>query len=80
MAFIPGYDHDIFVSYAHVDDQPFLDNPRGREQPVGWVATLVTLLSKLPAQKFGRAEAFSLWFDANNLRGNHTVTDEIALI
>jgi hypothetical protein len=78
MAFIPGYDHDIFVSYAHVDNVFFLDNARGREQPIGWVETLVTLLRKLLAQKFGRAEAFSLWFDANDLRGNHTLTDEIA--
>jgi hypothetical protein len=78
MAFVPGHDDDIFVSYPHVDDQPLLDDTKGREQPVGWVATFVTLLSKLLAQKFGRAEAFSVWFDANNLRGNHTVTDEIA--
>jgi hypothetical protein len=62
MAFIPGYDHDIFVSYAHVDNHFLLENPRGREQPIGWVATLVKLLSKLLAQKFGRADAFSLWF------------------
>jgi hypothetical protein len=78
MAFIPGYDHDIFVSYAHVDNTFFLDNLRGREQQIGWVATLVTLLRKLLAQKFGRAEVFSLWFDADNLRGNDTLTDEIA--
>jgi hypothetical protein len=78
MAFVPGYGDDIFVSYAHVDDHFLLDTPRGREQPMGWVATLVNLLCKLLAQKFGRADAFSLWFDANNLRGNHTVTDEIA--
>jgi hypothetical protein len=78
MAFIPGYDHDIFVSYAHVDDRPFFDNPGGREQPIGWVATLVTHLSNFLAQKFGRSEDFSLWFDTHDLRGDHTVTDEIA--
>ena len=39
-----AYDHDIFVSYAHVDDRPFFDSPRGREQPIGWVATLVMLI------------------------------------
>ena len=34
-AFVPGYQHDIFVSYAHVDDQtyPGVDTV--------WVATLI---------------------------------------
>jgi hypothetical protein len=73
MAFIPEYDHDIFVSYAHVDNDPF-----GREQPEGWVATLVRLLRKLLDQRFGRTDLCSVWFDTNNLRGNDTVTDEIA--
>jgi hypothetical protein len=73
MAFIPGYDHDIFVSYAHVDDACLLD-----DQPIGWVAKLVELLRKKLAQRFGRPEHFSLWFDTYDLRGNHTVTDEIA--
>jgi hypothetical protein len=78
MAFIPGYDHDIFVSYAHVDNAFFFDVPKGREQPSGWVSTLVDNLKKLLAQKFGRADACSLWFDLIDLRGNHTLTDEIA--
>ena len=73
MAFIPGYNHDIFVSYAHVDNDPF-----GREQPEGWVATLVRLLKKLLDQRFGRPDHCSVWFDTNNLRGNDTVTDEVA--
>jgi hypothetical protein len=37
-AFVPGYEHDIFVSYAHVDDLTF----PGVE--AGWVATLISAL------------------------------------
>ena len=35
MAFVPNYDHDIFVSYAHVDDAKF---PGMSES---WVTTFV---------------------------------------
>ena len=35
MPFVPGYRHDIFVSYAHVDDKPLL----GAKE--GWVTILV---------------------------------------
>jgi hypothetical protein len=77
MAFVPEYEHDLFVSYAHVDDRPFLDTP-GPERALGWVATLVRHLKNELAQKVGRDEDFAVWFDTNNLRGNHALTDEIA--
>lgn len=77
MAFIPGYDHDIFVSYAHVDDQSLIDMAAGQERATGWVSTFVRHLKNELAQKIGRADAVSLWFDSHNLRGNHTLTDEI---
>jgi hypothetical protein len=73
MAFVPGYDQDVFISYAHVDNQPFFD----AEESAGWVATFVRLLKNELAQKLGRAEDFTVWFDAINLRGNHSVTPEI---
>ena len=76
MAFVPEYEFDIFVSYAHVDDQPLIDAVG--ERPTGWVATLVRHLKTELAQKIGRAEAVSVWFDAHNLRGHHTLVDEIA--
>ena len=31
MSFIPGYDYDIFISYAHVDNEPFSG------QTTGWI-------------------------------------------
>ena len=65
----PG--HDVFISYAHVDNAPLF----GAEQ--GWVSTLVQDLRNLLAQKMGRAEAFSIWWDEIDLRGNDEVTPEI---
>ena len=75
MAFVPEYEHDIFVSYAHVDDQPFIDAATAN----GWVATLVRYLKNELAQKVGRADAVSVWLDAHNLRGHHPLNDEIAI-
>ena len=37
MAFVPGYNNDIFVSYAHVDNEPL----PGVEE--GWVSILIGL-------------------------------------
>lgn len=57
MAYIPGFEHDIFVSYAHVDNQP------APNVQTGWVSTLVNGLGTSLAQKIGRAEVFDLWRD-----------------
>jgi hypothetical protein len=35
MAYLSKYEHDIFVSYAHDDDQPT------KLSTVGWITTLV---------------------------------------
>ena len=78
MAFVPEYDHDIFISYAHVDDQPFIDGTTGLERSTGWISTLVRHLKNELAQKIGRADAVSVWFDSHNLRGHHSLFDEIA--
>lgn len=77
MGFVPGYEHDVFVSYAHVDDLPFVEMVTGQERSAGWVSTLVRHLKNELAQKIGRAEAVSVWFDSHNLRGNHSLIDEI---
>lgn len=57
MAFIPGYLHDIFISYAHIDDQPW---PGAKE---GWVSTLINFISTRLTERLGRKEMWSLWFD-----------------
>ena len=63
----PGY--DLFISYARVDDEPVFG--------AKWVSTLLQDLRYLLAQKMGRHDAFSIWWDETDLRGNHAVTPEI---
>lgn len=55
MAYVPGYDYDVFVSYAHHDDKP----DRGYE--TGWVTELVAGLRNQLAQDLG-SEAI-VWMD-----------------
>ena len=57
MAFVPSYEHDIFVSYAHVNDIP---DPNVKK---GWVTTLVEGLRSRLTQNLGREEKYSLWTD-----------------
>jgi hypothetical protein len=76
MAFVPGFEQDVFISYAHVDDEALLESTEP-DKSAGWVATFVRLLKNELAQKVGRAEGFTVWFDTINLRGNHSVTAEI---
>ena len=55
MAFVPNARHDVFVSYAHVDDAvlPGLDIDNG------WVTTLIESLMYRLDQMIGR-DAYSL--------------------
>jgi hypothetical protein len=71
-AYIPGFDHDVFVSYAHVDN---LTLPQGSEQP-GWVHTLVDNLKVLLAQKLGRQGLVRIWVD-RRLTGCEPFTPDI---
>jgi hypothetical protein len=65
-----AYDHDIFISYAHVDDEPL----PGAGQ--GWVTTFTTCVKTKLAQKLGRNDAYSLWMDYE-LRGGQPITPHI---
>jgi hypothetical protein len=71
MAYVPGYDFDLFVSYAHVDNEPI---DRSED---GWVDALIGILTIDLGTKLGRSEAFSIWVDAQHLRGNHEVSNHI---
>lgn len=70
MAYVANYEFDVFVSYAHVDNEPFL--PGGK----GWVTSLIDGLRKLMAVKLGRTDSFSLWMDYA-LRGSEPVTPQL---
>ena len=69
-SYVPNYKNDIFISYAHVDNEQF----PGAD--AGWVTTLVGALKKSLAQKLGRADGYSLWMDYQ-LRGNEPVNSDI---
>ena len=73
MAFVPGYEHDIFVSYASVDDQPL----HGTKE--GWVTALIKDLRVFLNQRLGSPEAYSLW-SAHQLPGHVQKTLEITNI
>jgi len=70
MSYVPGYAHDIFVSYAQVDDLT------DREGEDGWVTALIKKLKNRLAQLLGRQDNFSLWYD-HHLRHNVYLTPEI---
>jgi hypothetical protein len=70
MAFVPWCEHDVFVSYAHVDD----DLLPGTEH--GWVTTLVQCVRTRLAQILGRSDSYSLWMD-HELSGNVSVTQQL---
>ncbi len=61
---------DIFVSFAHVDDQPFAD------QEKGWITHFTTHLRNELSRKLGRKDNYSFWKDFR-LQGNDAVTPEI---
>lgn len=72
MAFVSGYEHDVFVSYAHVDNVPLIaQQPDSR-----WVSTLAYHLQALLSQKLGRGESLAVWKD-HGLRGNEPITPDI---
>jgi hypothetical protein len=65
MAYVSGYDHDVFVSYAHLDDQ-------GER---AWVSTLVRHLDTEIRQRLGTKD-LRIWID-HELDGNRPLTPEI---
>ncbi|WP_313951104.1 toll/interleukin-1 receptor domain-containing protein, partial [Accumulibacter sp.] len=72
MAFVPGCEHDIFVSYAHIDNEPL----SGAQQ--GWVSTFVRDVESVVRRKlFDRPRDFDLWVD-HELAGNRPFNADIA--
>ena len=57
MAYLDGFDHDIFISFAHVDNQD------------GWVSVFHQHLTMDLARLLGRPEKIKIWFDKDRLEG-----------
>jgi len=73
MSFVPGYDWDVFVSYAWVDNQPA--NPRNEKSR--WVNTLYQALETYLNKELGRSGAVRIFFDQHDLPGNEPLSPEI---
>jgi hypothetical protein len=69
-AFLPEFSHDIFISYAHVDNEP--DRP-GSE---GWVDNFDKLLRGTLFKKLG-AEA-KIWIDRTDLKKSDKISPTIS--
>lgn len=62
------FDEDLFISYAHIDNQPLLD------KPVGWIARFHKDLDSMLSMKMGKKA--KIWRDIK-LQGNDVFSDEI---
>src|ERR1051326_1623375 len=63
MAYVREFKNDVFVSYAHADNQP---NPFGDR----WVNEFVKNLETELRRRLGGTEDLRIFFDSRSLRGN----------
>jgi|GEM_PF-2314105 len=66
---VPGFQHDLFVSYATVDD-----SPTGN----GWVTGFVTLLRERLSAAYGVRNAERVWWDRSNIDEEASLTSQIS--
>jgi hypothetical protein len=71
-AYVPGYAHDCFLSYAWVDNSL----PGLRDPADGWVHALANNLKALLAQQLGRADWADIWLD-RRLDRTQAITPEV---
>jgi hypothetical protein len=60
MAMIPGYDYDLFVSYAHADN----------EEQDGWVTEFVNRLKAALGMRLGASRELKVFCDSHEVRAN----------
>ncbi len=65
---VPGYDHDVFVSYATVDDHP---------AKCGWVSAFVSALSESLAAAIGQRDPKRIWWDRSDIDEEASLTEQI---
>jgi hypothetical protein len=73
MAFVQGYQHDVFISYACVDDASIIPN----DEETRWVSALVRTLTIRIDQRLGRSGSVDIWMDRKGLQGNSELSPEI---
>ena len=67
MAYVPGYDHDVFVSYAHADEAA---DASGK-----WATELVDRLRSALKHRLGGSEELRIFFDTASLRSNQQLEE-----
>lgn len=68
MSSAPQFEYEVFISYAHLDNEPL------PEKEKGWIAQFGELLDRLLGEELGAAP--KIWRD-NMLRGDDFITDAI---
>ncbi len=71
MPFLREFEDDIFISYAHIDNQPLAEGQKG------WITSFHQALEIRLAQLLGAELEF--WRDESHLRGNDYFDDTIIL-
>ncbi len=71
MAYVPGFDHDVFISYTHIDDNPL------RDGDPGWVAQFHANFALQLQRTLSKKIDVSIFRDKKKLLGNQLLTDEI---
>ena len=72
MAFVPEFEHDVFISYSQVDDEDVL---YGGEK-VAWVKSLKERLETRVRQR-GIGRDLRVWLDTKNLSGNEALSSTL---
>src|ERR1017187_10333166 len=66
MTWVAGFAHDIFISYAWVDNQV----AEGRAEENGWVTLFHRHLNVELSKKVGRMNVVGIWRDTREIQGN----------
>ncbi|HTC52618.1 MAG TPA: TIR domain-containing protein [Steroidobacteraceae bacterium] len=70
MAYAAGFEYDLFISYAAVDDaEPIGEHGRG------WVSMFVRRLEAVLASRLGGQGKLRIYFDVRNLGGNQQIRE-----
>jgi TIR domain len=72
-AYVSDFEHDIFISYGCVDDQP------GDNGEPGWVSTFLSDLKRRLSERLGRKDNFAIWRDEEQLARNEDLSKQIAV-
>jgi hypothetical protein len=72
-AFVPGFQYDVFISYAWVNNYPEQDG----KPETGWVSQFKTKLQQRIDERLGRTGAARLFFDRTRLGKNQDFDPQI---